>query len=346
MNFVKQGPSPLDLVIRLCFEIFDVKMTDTNTNGGMRMKKMLVVLLICSSVLFGYIEREWLLNFVGQTTEYDDYTTMAKQDLLSLWMAYPEDIEGIEKDHKENIYVVMKSGKRIIYDDKRKKTINEKLADADLQDMMEQIYPLGDIYELMDIDNDPGRIREYDFFKEVYGKSKEKVQANLTTVRVGYKNQWFNNRNDAAQKLDSVMKKIIPLGDQRYDIRKFIYPLGGTFNYRYISGTGQLSPHAFGIAIDLAKDDRDYWQWTTREAGEKRLKEYPREIISTFEQNYFIWGGKWGHFDILHFEYRPELIIKSQYFSKPVDRKESWYKGVPLEDSILQYIRVIDSKIL
>ena len=309
------------------------------------MKKMLVVLLICSSVLFGYVEREGLLNFVGQTSANEDYIIMAKQDLLSLWMAYPEDIEGIEKDHKENIYVVMKSGKRILYDDKRRKTTNEKLADADLQDMMEQIYPLGDIYELMDIEHDPGRIREYEFLKEVYGKSKEEIQGNLTTVRVGYHNQWFNGRNGAAENLDAVMKRIVSLGDKSYDIRKFIYPLAGTFNYRYISGTGQLSPHAFGIAIDLAKDDRDYWQWTTREAGEKRLKEYSREIVSAFEQNDFIWGGKWGHFDILHFEYRPELIIKSQYFSKPLDDKESWYKGVPLEDRILQYIGVIDSKI-
>jgi hypothetical protein len=21
-----------------------------------------------------------------------------------------------------------------------------------------------------------------------------------------------------------------------------------------------------------------------------------------------IWGGKWGHFDTMHFEYRPELL--------------------------------------
>jgi hypothetical protein len=23
----------------------------------------------------------------------------------------------------------------------------------------------------------------------------------------------------------------------------------------------------------------------------------------------FIWGGKWHHFDGMHFEYRPELIL-------------------------------------
>jgi len=122
-----------------------------------------------------------------------------------------------------------------------------------------------------------------------------------------------------------------------------MYPPGGTFNYRYIAGTGQLSPHSFGIAIDLAKDDRDYWQWASRESGEKRLKEYPREIVSIFEKNYFIWGGKWGHFDILHFEYRPELILKSKYFSKETTINEAWFKAIPAADNDgKHYIKIID----
>jgi hypothetical protein len=32
------------------------------------------------------------------------------------------------------------------------------------------------------------------------------------------------------------------------------------------------------------------------------------EIVLTFERHGFIWGGKWGHFDTMHFEYRPELL--------------------------------------
>ena len=26
-------------------------------------------------------------------------------------------------------------------------------------------------------------------------------------------------------------------------------------------------------------------------------------------RNGFIWGGKWSEFDLMHFEYRPELIL-------------------------------------
>jgi peptidoglycan LD-endopeptidase CwlK len=36
----------------------------------------------------------------------------------------------------------------------------------------------------------------------------------------------------------------------------------------------------------------------------------PIEIVKIFEANGFIWGGKWWHYDTMHFEYRPELLGK------------------------------------
>ncbi len=34
----------------------------------------------------------------------------------------------------------------------------------------------------------------------------------------------------------------------------------------------------------------------------------PAEIVAIFEKHGFIWGGRWYHYDTMHFEYRPELI--------------------------------------
>ena len=34
----------------------------------------------------------------------------------------------------------------------------------------------------------------------------------------------------------------------------------------------------------------------------------PHEIVEVFERHGFIWGGKWYHYDTMHFEYRPELL--------------------------------------
>jgi len=34
----------------------------------------------------------------------------------------------------------------------------------------------------------------------------------------------------------------------------------------------------------------------------------PQQIVDIFERHGFIWGGKWYHYDTMHFEYRPELL--------------------------------------
>ena len=34
----------------------------------------------------------------------------------------------------------------------------------------------------------------------------------------------------------------------------------------------------------------------------------PQAVIDAFEAEGFIWGGKWYHFDTIHFEYRPEIV--------------------------------------
>lgn len=34
----------------------------------------------------------------------------------------------------------------------------------------------------------------------------------------------------------------------------------------------------------------------------------PMEIVRVFEKHGFIWGGRWYHYDTMHFEYRPEFF--------------------------------------
>lgn len=279
------------------------------------------------------------INAYAQDIDYD--TTM-KQDLLSLFMAYPEDIIDIEKQDNGLVYLVMKSGNKIVYDDKKEKTQQEKLVNGDLQDMMEQVYPLEKIDDLMEENFDPGRIRVYSLLNEVYGSSREQIEKNLTNVNFAYQNYRFNKNNKAAENLDNASKKLLILAKTNTKIGPFINPSNGTFNYRIISGTGRLSPHAYGLAIDIASDKRDYWKWASREQGKARLLQYPDELVKTFEENNFVWGGKWGHFDILHFEYRPEIILKARYFGDNKGEKANWYEGVPCDETIKTYIEKID----
>ena len=308
------------------------------------MKRALICLILLSLfIITGCKEKQSMRNAVYTDSNAVNYDANMKRDLLCLMMSYPEYICNIERSSDGNVFIMMKSGRKILYDDKRTKNFEHKLANPDLQDMMGQTYPLADISNLMEEDFDPGRIRKYALLSEVYGESREKIQGNLISVKVGYKKFLFNRNNKAAEALETVMKELIQLTQSRNDIYSAVFPTSGTFNYRLISGTNLLSAHSFGTAIDLAVDKRDYWKWASRESGEKRVASYPKEVVRIFEKNNFIWGGKWGHFDIMHFEYRPELILKSRYFSNKQNYDDCWYDGVPQnDDNIKQKIQLID----
>lgn len=259
-----------------------------------------------------------------------DYDIESKQDLLVLMLSYPEYIISIEKEVNK-IYCVFKSGKKILYDDKSPKTQEEKFANPDIQDMLEQYYPLTKNTALMDKNFNPGRCRNYELLEEVYGNSKQKIEKNLVNLKCGYANYQFNSCNSANIALDNALSELLALSKSNSKISSILYPGSGTFNYRVISGTNRLSPHSFGIAIDLKSDKKDYWKWSSKENGEQRINEYPEELVNAFEKNNFIWGGKWGYFDILHFEYRPEIILKAKFFSE-YDENNEWYEGAPIDD--------------
>lgn len=307
------------------------------------MKKILTwVLITFLCVNLGYTARA-LDNSTSAYESSDTYETTMKQDFLCLMMAYPEYITGIEHKGDGTVYLIMKSGKKILYDDKKAKSFEQKLENPDLQDMMEQKYPLEPISKLMDKNCDPGRFRVYGILKEVYGESQNQIESKLKNVNLGYRSFQFNGSNKAAECLDSAIKEIIPVAQKKQNVSSCLFPCSGTFNYRLISGTNRLSPHSFGIAIDLARDKRDYWKWASQEEGQKRLASYPKEIVEAFEKNNFVWGGKWSHFDILHFEYRPEIILKARYFGNKKSNLSTWYDGVPSEEiEGKDYIKKID----
>jgi len=191
---------------------------------------------------------------------------------------------------------------------------------------------------------DPGRFRNYQLLREVYGSSRKQVEKNLVNVEIGGSFQ-FNKNNKAEESLKKAMKEIQVFARQNKKVAACIYPCSGTYNYRTIAGTNRLSPHSFGNTIDLARDKRDYWKWAREDQGRQRLQSYPNVIPEIFEKNNFIWGGKWNHFDILHYEYRPEIILKSRYFGK-CNNSKPWYEGVPIDqDNIRGYIEKIENTI-
>lgn len=322
------------------FIIFRLLYISYGTGKNIKSYNSLIVMLLFIAA-YTYAAGNIPQSVAAFKPDAGSYYTGMKQDILCLMLAYPEYIENVERQD-ERVYIVMKSGRKILYDDKKPKSIETVIAYPDLQDMLEQVYPISPAKKLADINQDPGRPRIYSLLNEVYGASQKQIENNLVNIRIGSSSFRFNKNNRAAEALKNVAGELASLTEKRPVIRAYIYPISGTYNYRTIAGTNRLSSHSYGIAIDLAVGKRDYWRWTSREEGQKRLSAYPVEIVELFEKNNFIWGGKWGHFDIMHFEYRPEIVIKARYFGNTSSSHKLWYEGVPTDN---EYVRNCIKKI-
>lgn len=235
-------------------------------------------------------------------------------DLAVIMTTYPGFCAGVELSPGRKLYLVMKNHAKIIYEAGRSKDFEEKLNKPDLKDMLDQLYQPGKDQEPFRPDYDPGRFRVDPFFKAVYGTTAAEVNANLVPVSFCGAKVMFNAQNGAAQSLEKVGRELAALLLKRPHLRQYLFPLGGTFIWRDIAGTSRLSPHSWGIAVDLNPRQGSYWR-NIKISGiqvEKLRNRYPLEIVELFEKHGFIWGGKWSHFDLMHFEYRPELLRKWQ----------------------------------
>ena len=300
-----------------------------------RIVKIILGIMLISMFNFNNIE-------VKCTENNEECEVNTKRDILVCMLSYPEMVRGVERDRDGNVYLIMKDGRKVLYDDRVKKLQDDKFYNSDLEDTLSEIYPLNSIEQVMSNNRDPGRFRCYSFLNALYGENKGEIDKNIHTIVTACGNVTFNKANNASENLRLALNEVGELIKSNEELRSFVVPLSGGYNYRFIKDTQMLSPHGYGIAIDLNKNDADYWKWATKEQGSKRIKEYPTALVKIFEKYGFVWGGKWAHFDILHFEYRPEIILKAKYFSEEVLEDEEWYEGIPMDENTKAIIKEIN----
>ena len=146
----------------------------------------------------------------------------------------------------------------------------------------------------------------------MYGKKPADVRKDLDRVRwlpkSSKKKIYFRvtKINGVNKALKRVSKELDRLVQKDPSLKKYLIPVGGGYYWRKIAGTNRLSVHSFGAAIDINPKKADYWRW--HRGKYKYRNKIPYPIVEVFEKNGFIWGGKWYHYDTMHFEYRPELL--------------------------------------
>jgi hypothetical protein len=224
-----------------------------------------------------------------------------------LLAAYPNHLE-----HIEGGILVWRDGTRMPLDDgKGEKAFEDWLNAPDIEDTFALPYSHGDVSPPPK-NIDPGRARNEPFLNKIYGDCRKgEVAKNLVRI-VWLPNKRgqrlaFNKVNGAAAALEAVSRELDQL-PARFD--PYLFPSAGTYNCRVIAGTKRQSAHSHAIAIDIALRHSDYWR--NAKPDEERAYAYankiPMEIVRIFEKHGFIWGGKWHHYDTMHFEYRPELV--------------------------------------
>ena len=244
----------------------------------------------------------------------DDQARLALDNLVA---AYPSALAG----HDGRVLRWRDGTAMPVSDGTDSKTLAKFLRHASILDQFRIPYPRGSLEKPPAVDADPGRFRNTAFFTKMYGDcQKGEVSPHLVSLVWLPKtlaNKTFANKalsksirvtsvNGVDERLRAVSAEIDALPE---NIKGAAYPIAGTYNCRTVADTGQPSPHGYGIAIDLNTALSDYWYWRPHSGAILYRNRMPQEIVAIFEKHGFIWGGKWYHFDTMHFEFRPELLV-------------------------------------
>lgn len=234
------------------------------------------------------------------------FATLLSANPQCLQQGYPDLIRSADETS-----ILLQDGTVFPYRTASPKTTWEaKINNADLSTQLSQSYDAGGIDTPPAYLFDPGRLRYQPFFQAVYGKDKKAIEANLVTI------PWptlKGKRKLRVNRMQGVDKKLYLIGQEisKLPTADRIWAEGAaTYEYRVIKDTDRLSMHSFGIAIDLAPSKTQYWKGeATSETAKIGYKNtMPLSIVRIFEKHGFIWGGRWYHYDTMHFEYRPELL--------------------------------------
>jgi hypothetical protein len=239
-------------------------------------------------------------------------SVLAQDDRLrtaldSLVAAYPDALAG----HDDKVLRWRDGTAMPVSDGTENKPFQELLRHATIADQFRLSYPRAPLEKPPAVDADPGRFRNTAFFTKMYGDcQKGEVSPRLVSLtwlpKMWHKSIRITSQNGVDAQLRAVSAEIDALPD---NIKRAAYPIAGTYNCRAVADTGQPSAHGYGIAIDLNTAVSDYWYWQRHDGAIVYRNRMPEAIVAIFEKHGFIWGGKWYHYDTMHFEFRPELLV-------------------------------------
>lgn len=185
-----------------------------------------------------------------------------------------------------------------------------------------------DIKQIRDFSSPENRTRGKGtppFFYDVVYDCASRVSLERHITNISFLGKTTNAHERLKKPLASVEIAIYAAAKTDAEVKEFVDTLlsADSYSWRNISDSGNRSFHSLGLAVDVLPrgwgSKNVYWAWRRDIDPEnwmllplERRWMPPRKVIEIFEQNGFIWGGKWTIWDNMHFEYRPELILFSR----------------------------------
>ncbi len=173
------------------------------------------------------------------------------------------------------------------------------------------------------------------FFDAIYDStSRARLESHIKRIR--FLGNLTNVHERMLEPLARVEKRIYSLAEsttsdgsatpEARETKEFLSNLksNDAYFWRIIAGTKRKSFHSLGIAVDILPKKQGgkqiFWSWARDKYPNTwmliPLKDRwmpPAAVIRIFEEEGFIWGGKWVIYDNMHFEYHPELIQYNFY---------------------------------
>ena len=258
--------------------------------------------------------------------------------LRSLLVAYPDRISGVDYDFDEKDWF-MTIGDGRLYWASGRLLPRERAGEAGKwRAYVDYLYPV----EIPDPASfSPGTIAElnaevladnrssapgYDmaFYDLLYdGRTRRRIESHIT--RIDYLGLRVSVHTAVVPALKRVETRLYELAVVNPDVRTFLSSIGSIegYNWREIADSPSRSNHSWGFAVDILPRNwgkkNIYWHWVSYWNDKwmliplERRWMPPAAVIRAFENEGFIWGGKWLLWDNMHFEYRPELLTLQKW---------------------------------
>ena len=187
-------------------------------------------------------------------------------------------------------------------------------------------YPLGPLTEApVPAEEFPTSCR--DVPEVLWGRTEREARSHASGLRFLDRRMFVNDIIHAP--LAAVERDLRALAIRDAAVAEWIGEIEITYSFisRDIASSDTPSYHAWGLAFDLVPTSYEgrhvYWRWS-RALDREGWQEIPLEdrwspphaAIEIFERHGFVWGGKWGYFDAIHFEYRPEILLYNRFLEE------------------------------